>query len=168
MRIQLPRISSDDLEYCTECKKCLDCYMAGNDAPAVKFQKRRRLSVPCCGKHFQAYKNKVNQANRRKYAKTSAQKQQTRQCVYKGCHKKLIPQELLPPWIQESTCGLHTTFKAFRVNRGAILRLITEHCLTPEERDGMTAQNIVYRRGDGLVWFSARKPRVYLTICFSA
>ena len=32
----------------------------------------------------------------------------------------------------------------------------------------MTAQNVVYRRGDGLVLFGARKGRRYTTLIFSA
>jgi hypothetical protein len=162
------RTPIDELEYCTAHNKCLDCHLEGYDTAAVKRQMRRTLNVPCCRRHLYAYKKKVNDADAKKYARASAQKRQARLCTYKGCHRKLIPQELLPPWIRESTCGLHFVIKAFRVNRASLLRLITEHCLTPEEREGMTAQNLVYRRGDGLVWFSARVGRTYITEIFSA
>ena len=166
--VQVPRLLAEDLGFCTAERKCLDCYQKGEDTPAAKWQTRRKFKVPCCHKHFYAYRKKVNEADSRKYARNSAQKRNKRQRVYKGCGRKLIPQELLPPWIQESTCGLHSTFKAFRMNRASILRLITEHCLTPEERDGITAQNVVYRRGDGLLWFGARKGQTSFTRCFTA
>lgn len=162
------RLSQDNLRYCVAKKICLDCYEEGNDKPAVELQKRRSHNVPCCRKHLNAYKSKLNRVNARKYARTAERKKQTGHCTYNGCRNKLIPKELLPPWIDESTCGMHSRFKACRVNRHTLLRLIFEHCLTPEEREGMTAQNVVYRSGDGLVWFSARKAHIYVTTCFSA
>ena len=85
----------------------------------------------------------------------------------KVCHGKLIPQELLPPWIRETTCGMHVGFKAFRVNRNTILRLIIEHRLTPEERK-MTVQSVIYKRRGGLVFISLSEPGLYLTKGYSA
>ena len=38
---------------------------------------------------------------------TPAARLLVRQCVSPGCHNKLIPQELLPPWRKEKTCGMH-------------------------------------------------------------
>jgi hypothetical protein len=163
----VPRRTAEDLRVCAQEKKCLDCYLEGEDTRAVQWQQRRKVNVPCCRKHFYAHKKKTNEADAKKYARNSDQKRQKRQCVYKGCRNKLIPQELLPPWIKEKTCGLHTTFKAFRMNRASFLRLITEHCLKPEERDGWTVQCVVYRRGDALMWIGASNGRVYRTISFT-
>ncbi len=166
--VKVARLSAEDLKFCTDQEKCFDCYQKDQDTPAVKLQTRRKLKVPCCQKHFFAYRNKVNEADAKKYARNSAKKVKARICVYKGCRRKLIPKELLPPWIDERTCGLHCKFKAFRSNRASILRFITEHCLTPEERDGMTAENVVYRRGDGLVWFGWSQGQTSSTVIFSA
>ena len=166
--VKVARLSAEDLEFCTEQKKCLDCYQKDDDTPAVKWQTRRQFKVPCCHKHFYEHKNKTNEADTKKYARNSAKKVKARMCVYKGCRGKLIPKELLPPWIDERTCGLHCKFKAFRTNRASILRFITEHCLTPEERDGMTAEDVVYRRGDGLVLFKWSQGQTSSTVIFSA
>jgi hypothetical protein len=123
--------------------------------------------VPCCVAHFNAYKSKLSQASARKYLRSSEAKERAGRCVYKGCHRKLIPRELLPPWIRERTCGLHGTFKAFRVNRIELLRFITEHCLTEEERKG-TPENIVYKRDLGVVFVGVRFDNRYQTTHRSA
>jgi hypothetical protein len=163
----VPRLLIEDLKFCKQENICFDCYQEGGDKPGVELQTRKKLKVPCCRKHFYAYKKKINQAEAKKYARSSAEKRQMRQCTYKGCHRKLIPQELLPPWIKETTCGMHGTFKAFRVNRNTILRLITEYYLTPEERKSLTAQNVIYKPGESLVWFSAKEAGFYVTKGFS-
>jgi hypothetical protein len=166
--VKVARLSAEDLSFCTAEKRCLDCYQKEKDTPAVKWQTRRKLKVPCCQKHFFAYKNKVNEADAKKYARNSAKKVKVQICAYKGCRNKLIPRGILPPWIDERTCGLHCKFKAFRSNRDSILRFITEHCLTPEERDGMTAEDVVYKRGVGMVWFAWDQGPNRSTIIFSA
>ncbi len=50
---------------------------------------------------------------------------------------------------------MHTAFKAFRINRTAILQFITEHCLTEEERKGKP-QSIIYKPGSGFVFIKLR------------
>lgn len=162
----MPRISKDDLEYCSERNECLDCHSAGIVKPSVKTQTRGKLKVPCCVAHFNAYKSKLSQASAKKYRRSSEEKEEAGRCVYKGCHRKLIPQELLPPWIQERTCGIHGAFKAFRVNRTAILRFITEQCLTEEERKGRP-QNIIYKPELGVVCIGLRYDNRYETTIFS-
>lgn len=147
----MPRISRDDLEYCRERTKCLDCHLSGIVKSSAKTQTRGKLEVPCCVAHFNAYKSKLSQASARKYRRSSEEKEKAGRCIYKGCHNTLVPRELLPPWMKERTCGMHGAFKAFRVNRTAILRFITEHCLTEEERKG-TPQNVIYKRGSGFVF----------------
>lgn len=113
----MPRISRDELEYCMRVNECFDCHLANKISVAVEFQMRGTFKVPCCRPHFFVHKNKLNRASARKYAVSSEAKRLTRQCVYKGCHRKLIPQELLPRWIDENTCGMHSSYKAFRINR---------------------------------------------------
>jgi hypothetical protein len=165
----LTRISRDELEYCSKETACFECHSGGNFTVAVKLQKRGRLKVPCCRKHFNAYRSKLNEAGARRYARRAADKRQAGECTYNNCRHKLIPKELLPPWWKrESTCGMHVAFKAFRVNREALLGFITQHCLTPEERENATAQNIIYNRGQGFILFGQQKPGVYHTKCFSA
>jgi len=149
-------------------EKCLDCYQAGQDRHATERQKRRKLEIPCCRDHFYAYKNRVNQADAKKYARRSAEKRQKRLCARKGCKNNLIPQELLPPWIERRTCGLHSGFKAFGNNRTALLRFIIDHCLTPEERIGMIPQSVAYRRGDPFLLFGYRQGQGYTTVLFGA
>jgi len=151
----VPRISRDDLEYCRKRNECLDCHSAGIVKSSARTQTRGNLKVPCCVAHFNAYKSKLSQASARKYRRSSEAKERVGRCVYKGCHNKLIPQELLPPWIRERTCGMHGAFKAFRINRTALLRFITEHCLTDEERKG-TPQSIIYKPGGGFVFIKLR------------
>lgn len=163
----MPRISRDDLEYCRERNECLDCHSAGIVKSSVKTQTRGKLKVPCCAAHFNAYKSKLSQAGVGKYRRRSEAKVRAGYCVYKGCHRKLIPQELLPPWIRERTCGMHGAFKAFRVNRAAILRFITESYMTEEERKG-TSQNIIYKPDLGVVCFGVRYDNRYETTIFSA
>ena len=163
----MPRISKDDLEYCREHNECLDCYLLGIAKSSTKTQTRGKLKVPCCVAHFNAYKSNLSQASARKYRRSSEAKERAGRCVYKGCHRKLIPQELLPPWIRERTCGMHGAFKAFRVNRSAILRFITEHCLTEDERKGML-QNIIYKPDLGVVCVGVQYDNRYETTIFSA
>jgi hypothetical protein len=160
----VPRLSVEDLKFCKQERICFDCYQAGDHRPGVELQRRGGFEVPCCRKHFYAYKNKINEAEAKKAARNFAEKRRTRRCIYKGCHHKLIPQELLPPWIRERTCGTHSRYKAFRVNRNTILPLLIEHYLTPEERE-MTVQHVIYKRRRGLVWFSVSEPGLYLTKC---
>lgn len=76
-------------------------------------------------------------------------KRKAGQCVAPGCHNKLIPHELLPTWWkQEKICGMHGRFKAFRVNRAAIVKFIIERCLGPGLGEGMVAQSIIYHAGE--------------------
>ncbi len=165
----MPRISSDELEYCRKQNACFDCHSEGKVKVAVKLQKRRTLEVPSCRAHCYAHKNKINRANNEKYARTSAIKREAGKCIHNNCDHKLIPQELLPPWWKrESTCGIHGAFKAFRVNREALLRFIMQRCLTPAESEGMTPQNIIYIAGQGYILLGLGKPGLYHTKCFSA
>jgi hypothetical protein len=102
----------------------------------------------------------MSQINARKYRRRSAARLLVHQCVAPGCHNKLIPQDLLPPWVQEKTCGMHARFQSFPVSRTGLLRFIVEHCLTDEERKGM-AQSIIYKRRWGIVWFGTQHPAGY-------
>jgi hypothetical protein len=163
------RISRDELDYCRKQKQCLDCHSEGNVEAADKLQRRGKSDVPCCQAHFYAYKNKVNQANARKYARRSAAKRKAGQCVAPGCHHKLIPQELLPTWWKrEKMCGMHGVFKAFRVNRAALVRFVIQHCLSPGLGEGMAAQHIIYYAREGYILLGLSKPNLYLTKGFSA
>jgi hypothetical protein len=165
----MARILRDDLEYCRKLNACLDCHSEDDPGPAVKVQTRGKLKVPCCRKHFNAYKSRINEAGARKYASSSTAKREAGECTYKGCHHKLIPRELLPPWWKrESTCGIHVAFKAFRINREALLGFIIQHCLTPTESEGMTPQSIIYNAGQGYILLGLGKPGLYHTKCFSA
>jgi hypothetical protein len=166
-RFSVPRISKDDLGYCREHNECLDCHLSGIVKSSAKTQTRGKLKVPCCVPHFNAYRSKLSQANSRKYRRSSEAKERAGRCVYKGCHNKLIPQELLPPWIRERTCGLHGAFKAFRINRTAIVQFIDEHCLSEDERKG-TVQNIVYKPKQGIVFIGLRYDNRYQTKLLSA
>jgi hypothetical protein len=163
------RTSSEEVNYCTAKNECFDCHSNGKVKTAVDFQKRGKFRVPCCRAHFYIYKNKVNEASAKKYAKSSTAKREAGECTYKGCHHKLIPRELLPPWWKrENTCGIHVTFKAFRINREALLRFIIQHCLTPIESEGMTPQSVIYHAGQGYILLGLGKPGLYHTKCFSA
>lgn len=144
----MARISTEILRYCSTRRECFDCHSDGKVKTAVDFQKRGKFRVPCCREHAYAYKIKVNKGNAKKYARRAAVRRKARVCVAPGCHKKLIPQELLPPWVRESTCGMHAELRAIPANRTALLGFITEHWLSDEQRKG-TAQNIVYKRGHG-------------------
>lgn len=62
---------------------------------------------------------------------------------------------------------MHGAFKAFRVNRAAILRFITEHCLTENERKGIS-QNIIYKPDLGVVCLGVQYDNRYETTIFSA
>lgn len=165
----MARISRENLDYCSKRGECLDCHSQDKFRLSTLLQKRGRFKVPCCKAHFFEYKNKVNKANVKKYDLRSAARRKAGLCVYPGCQHKLIPQEILPLWWKrESTCGMHGTFKAFRVNRTAIVKFLREHCLSPGQGDGMLAQHIIYHAGEGYVLFGLSKPNVYLTKGFSA
>ena len=165
----MTRTSRDDLDYCSKQKECLDCYLAGIVTTALKFQRRGKLDVPCCWPHLNAYKSEISKAGAKKYARSAAAKRESGECTYKGCEHKLIPQELLPRWWKrESTCGMHGAFKAFRVNREALLRFIIQHCLSPGLGEGMEAQNIIYHAGQGYILFGLSKPNLYPTKGFAA
>jgi hypothetical protein len=164
----MPRITKDDLEYCSKFDKCLDCYREEKDVQALRFQLRRKLRVPCCRKHFDGYVEKMSQANALKYARHSERRQKAGLCGYHGCQAKLIPRELLPSWRRnERTCGQHGTFKAFQINRSAIIQYIMD-CMTPEERAVAKLQNVIYKRGEGLVFIGIQYPNRYVTGAGSA
>ncbi|HEY6768601.1 MAG TPA: hypothetical protein VI386_27900 [Candidatus Sulfotelmatobacter sp.] len=55
---------------------------------------------------------------------------------------------------------MHGAFRSFPVSRTGLVQFIVEHCLTDEERKG-TAQNIIYDRRWGIVWFSTQHPAGY-------
>jgi hypothetical protein len=163
----MARISRENLDYCSTRGECLDCHSQDKLRPSTEFQKRGRFTVPCCKAHFNAYKSRRSQANAKKYARRSAVRRKAGLCVAPGCHNKLIPQELLPPWVREITCGMHAEFRASAANRSSILRFIIEHWLTDEERKG-TAQNIIYKRRLGFVFFAAQYPGYFHTKIISA
>ncbi len=165
----MARISRENLDYCSTRRECFDCHSDHKVNAAVDFQKRGKFRVPCCRGHFYAYKNKINKANAKKYARSAASKREAGECTSKGCHHKLIPRELLPPWWKrESTCGMHGVFKAFRVNRAALVRFVMQHCLSPGLGEGMTAQHIIYYAREGYILLGLRKPNLYLTKGFAA
>jgi hypothetical protein len=165
----MPRIKKDDLEYCVKYEKCLDCYAKDKDTKAVRHQQRGKLRVPCCQKDFDDHERKMREVNPSKYARRAARKQKTGLCVYHGCHRKLIPREILPLRIRtERTCGLHGTFKASRLNRIAMSKFIIDHCLTAEQRKGMKLRNMVYKPGEPLAFIGLQYPRHYSTQCWSA
>jgi hypothetical protein len=165
----MPRITKDDLEYCVKFNKCWDCYREEKDVQAFGRQRRRKLRVPCCRKHFDDHIGKMRQANALKYARHCERRQKAGLCGYHGCRAKLIPQELLPLWRRgELTCGQHGTFKPFQINRIAIVQFIMDHCLTPEQRKIAKPQNIIYKRGDGLAFIGIQYPNRYETHVGSA
>ena len=158
----MPRIKKDDLEYCVKYEKCLDCYAKDKDTKAVRHQQRGKLRVPCCQKDFDDHERKMREVNPSKYARRAARKQKTGLCVYHGCHRKLIPREILPLRIRtERTCGLHGTFKASRLNRIAMSKFIIDHCLTAEQRKGMKLRNIIYKPGEPLAFIGLQYPGSY-------
>jgi hypothetical protein len=165
----MPRITRDALEHCTKLNYCWDCYREEKDVKALRFQLRRKLRVPCCRKHFYDHAEKMRQANALKYARHSERKQKTGLCGHYGCQAKLIPRELLPPWgRRERTCGQHGTFKAFQINRIAVIQYIMDHSLTPEKRETAMLQNVIYKRGEGLVFIGIQYPNRYETHVGSA
>jgi len=159
-RCLMARISREDLDYCSRQKECFDCHAKHDVTAAAEFQKRGHYKVPSCRPHFNAYKSKASQISAGKYRRRSAARLLGRRCVSTGCHNKLIPQELLPSWIKEKTCGMHREFRSFPVSRTGLLQFIVEHCLTDEERKG-TAQSIIYKRRCEIVWFSTQHPAGY-------
>jgi hypothetical protein len=159
----MPRITKENLEYCVNLNKCLDCYIEDKDVAAVGFQQRKGPRVPCCRQHFEDYKAKVSQTNVLKYARRSARRQKLGRCIC--CQSKLIPRELLPPWMHDISCGVHG---AWRPNRVAMFQFIRDYCLTPEERKGMKLQNIIYKRDEGLVFIGIQYPDHYSTQAWAA
>ena len=165
----MPRITKDDLEYCVKSMMCYDCYREEKDVQAVRLQLRRKLRVPCCRRHFADHAGKMRQARASKYTRHCESSQKAGLCGYLGCQSKLIPPELLPRWRRgERTCGQHGTFKPFQINRIAMLQFIMDHCLTPQQRKNARPQNIIYKRGDGLVFVGIQYPTGYLTQIWSA
>ncbi len=164
----MPRITKDDVEYCTRFKMCLECYREEKEVRSFRLQRRRKLQVPCCRKHFYDFATKMSLANALKYARHSKRKQKAGLCSHHGCYAKLIPRELLPPWRRgERTCGMHGILKTFHINRIAIIQYIMD-CLTPEERAVANPQNVIYKRGDGLAFIGIQYPNRYETRVCSA
>lgn len=164
----MPRIKRDEVEACAKENRCWYCYAEGNDTEATDRPKHRGLQVPCCRKHFYDYKTKMSQIHASKYKRRATRKQNAGRCVHPGCNHKLIPRELLPRQMRETTCGMHGAFKAFRMNRGALIPLIRDHYLREEERKGMTLQNIVYKRGFTVAFIGIQYPRSYGTYIWAA
>ena len=143
--------------------------MEEKDVKALVFQPRGKRRVPCCRKHFEDHAGKMRQANALKYARHSERKQKAGLCGHHGCQAKLIPRELLPPWgRRERTCGQHGTFKAFQINRIAVIQYIMDHCLTLEKRETAMLQNVIYKRGEGLAFIGIQYPNRYETHVGSA
>ena len=82
----MKRTSSDEVNYCTDKNECFDCHSVNKVIVAVDFQKRGKFRVPCCRAHFYAYKNKINEANAKKYARSAAPRRKAGLCVSPGCH----------------------------------------------------------------------------------
>jgi len=164
----MARITLDELNYCIAKGECLDCHAASIVKAAAGLQKRGKLRVPSCRAHFNAYRSKINQRDLVKAQRRADAKQKAGLCIQSGCHNKMIPQELLPPWIRERTCGMHGGFKAFRVNRTALVPFITQHYFTHEQRRSASAQNIIYKPGEAFAFFAVKMPGYYLTKIFSA
>jgi hypothetical protein len=165
----MARILRDDLDYCSEARKCLDCYSLGKDEPSVRFHTRGKFKVPYCKAHFFAHRKKIKEANAKKYDRRTSPKRKAGECTYTNCRHKLIPEELLPKWWKrESRCGLHGEFKAFRVNRAGLASFVIQHCLSPGLGEGMEAQSIIYHAGHGYILFGLSKGNLYLTRGFVA
>ncbi len=162
------RIKRDELENCSKENQCWYCYVEDNEGEATERRKRGTLEVPCCRKHFYEHKSRMSQLKISKYARRAARKQEAERCVHHGCHNKLIPRELLPSWARERTCGMHGGFKAFRMNRGALIPLIADHYVREEERQGMRLQNIIYKRGYSFAFLGIQYPRSYVTQVWAA
>ena len=94
----MPRITKDDLEYCVKFNKCWDCYREEKDVQAFRLQRRRKLRVPCCRKHFDDHAEKMRQANALKYARHCERKQKAGLCGHSWLSGQADPRELLPPW----------------------------------------------------------------------
>lgn len=165
----MPRITKEDLEYCARFNMCLECYREEKDVQAVRSQRREKIKVPCCKKHFSDYVWKMGQAAALQYARHSERKQKAGRCGRYGCQAKLIPRELLPPWARrERSCGQHGTFKAFQINRIAVIQYLMDHSLTSEERKSAMLQNVIYKRGEGLFFIGIQYPNRYETHVGSA
>ena len=63
---------------------------------------------------------------------------------------------------------MHGGFKAFRVNRTALVPFITQHYLTQEQRKSARPQNIIYEPGEAFAFFAVKMPGYYHTKIFSA
>lgn len=164
----MARVSRDDLQYCRMRKECVDCHLLGTVKAAEVVQVRGKFKVPSCRLHFYAYKSKISHADAQKYLRSCETKRQAGRCVYKGCHHKLIPSDVLPPWLRKRrTCGMHGAVKAFRINGTALLRLITERCLSDEEREG-TLHDIIYKSGWGYVLLGLQFTNSYRTTIYAA
>ena len=165
----MPRIKRDDLDYCIKDKQCWDCYAEGKTAEAVRHQRRGKLEVPCCHEHFDNHERKMRDVNPAKYARRAARKQKAGLCIYHGCRHPLIPREILPTRLRsERCCGLHGTFKAFRVNRITMSKFFIDHCLTAEQRKGMKLRNIIYKRGEQFAFIGLQYPGSYQTQVWAA
>lgn len=164
----MPRIKRDELEKCAKENTCWYCYVEGNEREAKERPKRGKLEVPCCRKHFYDYKRMMSQISAAKYARRAAGKQEAERCVHPGCHNKLIPRELLPLQMRERTCGMHGSFKAFRMNRGALIPLIGDHYVSEEERKDMRLHNIIYKPGFTVAFIGIQYPRSYSTQIWAA
>jgi hypothetical protein len=68
----------------------------------------------------------------------------------------------------ERCCGLHGTFKAFRVNRITMSKFFIDHCLTAEQRKGMKLRNIIYKRGEQFAFIGLQYPGSYQTQVWAA
>jgi len=76
---------------------------------------------------------------------------------------------LLPTWWKrEKTCGMHGVFKAFHVNRAALVRFVMEQCLGRALGEGMAAQHMIYYRREDYILLGLSKCNLYLTRGFSA
>jgi len=169
----MPRITQDDLKYCVEFDECWDCYIKDRPPEAQEIpksrepllrQQRGNLQVPCCQKHFKEYERKVKEASDSKYKRRKARRAKAGLCVSHGCNKNLIPPELLPFWRRgESTCGIHGKSNPPWLNRLAIIKLIMDHCLTPEQRKVARPQNVIYKRGSELVFVRIQYPNYSAT-----
>ena len=165
----MSRIRKDDLDYCIKDKQCWDCYAEGKTTEAVRVQQRGKLRVPCCRKHFDNHERKMREVNSSKYARRAGKRQKAGLCIYHGCHHPLIPREILPTRLRsERSCGLHGTFKAFRVNRITMSKFFIDHCLTVEQRKGMKLRNIIYKPGEPFAFIGLQYPNSYQTQVWAA
>jgi hypothetical protein len=63
---------------------------------------------------------------------------------------------------------MHGVFKAFHVNRAALVKFVIENCLSPALGEGMAAQHIIYYDREDYILLGLSKPNLYLTRGFSA